>query len=100
MLKGNMHLLHWDMEDEEEFAVTVPGSPLTKANYFNEDPNCGHNVMKKAFKAFGVVSHEGLRVAGAGTPTMKDYSELFRLDIEAFQKSDDELASLFVASYI
>jgi hypothetical protein len=29
---------------------------------------------------------------GAEIPTMKDFSDLFRLDIDAFKKSDDERA--------
>jgi hypothetical protein len=85
----------WNLDDDEGFAVSLPGSPLTDDNYFSEEKNCGHNIMQRALKAFGVVTHDGLKIAGARVPTKKDYFDLFNLNIDVFSKSDDHLALLF-----
>jgi hypothetical protein len=81
-------------DDDEKFAITLPGSPLTNDNYFDENPKCGDHVMNKALKALGVLSLEGLKVVGASTLEMKDFWDLFRLDIDDFKKSDNYLVSL------
>jgi hypothetical protein len=85
MLEDNINLASWNMEDEDdkEFTITLPGSPVTEDNYYDdEDANCGHHVMNKALKAFGVKSQDGLKVAGGENPTMKDFFDLFCLDID------------------
>jgi hypothetical protein len=87
------------MEDDDEFAIKLPGSPpVTNENYFDhEDQKCGHHTMAKALKALGNVNPDGLKVVGDTAPTMTDFIKMFRVDIDAFKKSDDELASFFGA---
>jgi hypothetical protein len=106
MLKGNATLQIWDDDDDDDiigvddddgyegFAVRIPGSPMTEENFVSEDnPNCGHDAIAKALKALGVVSLDGLKIGGATAPTMGDFVKLFRVDIDAFKKSDSEVAS-------
>ena len=107
MLKGNTTLQIWDdddnigVDDDDNyggFSVRVPGSPLTAENFASEDnPNCGHDAIAKALRALGVMSHDGLKIGGATAPTMGDFVKLFHVDIDAFKKSDSEVASLFGA---
>jgi hypothetical protein len=99
MLNGNITLLEWNLQDDddEKFAITLPGTPLTNDNYFDENPNCGHHVMNKAKKALGVVSPEGTNVVGAKNLEINDFRDLFRLDIDNFKQSENDLASLFGA---
>jgi hypothetical protein len=63
-LNDNITLLEWNLQDDddEKFAITLPGSPLTNDNYYDENPKCGHHVMNKASEALGVLSLEDSRL--------------------------------------
>jgi hypothetical protein len=51
MFKGNIALIEWNVEGNEEFAVKLPSTPETNENYFtHEDQHCGHHFMAKGLK--------------------------------------------------